>query len=159
MRNIFRQGIKYLKKDLLFALLIIGLLILTGSPMLNLGGFNYVLFWIIVFVLWKSKRVNLRFLAVTRVLQLVSVLSPVILFLFTISRLNSNSVKIIFVSLIGFLLQSAFYYLLVVWTKLLKEGQQIQISKYKKPLLILGITLVIFLFFGKDIFGTFLNSF
>lgn len=159
MSNILNQGTKYLKKDLLFAVLIIAILIFTGSPTLNLGGFNYVLFWIIVFILWKTKKVNLRFLTITRVLQLVSVLSPVALFIFTISRLNDNSIKIIFISLFGFLLQSTFYYLLAVWTKLLKEKQDIQISKYKRPLFIIGIMLVIFMFFGNDIFGAFLNSF
>ncbi len=159
MGNILSQGTLYLKKDLLLAALIIGVLILVGSPIINSGGINLLLFWIIVFILWRSKRVNLRLLAITRVLQMVSILSPIALFLFTISSPNVNSVRVIFISLFGFLLQSAIYYHLAVWTKLLKEGQSIQISKYKRSLFVIGILLVIFIFFGKEIFGAFLNRF
>lgn len=154
MKQIIGMARPFLIKDLIIAVLIVGLLILTGAPFMDSRGINTVLFFIVVLTLWKFKRTNSFLLSATRVLQMVNLVGAIVGLAFyglVAKQLTYQSLKLPLVMVLGFILQGFMYYYLSIWSKLLKNGKEIDLSLYKKPLIIISIALGVFILFGEDI--------
>lgn len=153
MMNILTQGTQYIKKDALIAAIIMVVLVFAGSPYLNSQGFNILIFWVLVFVLWKFKKVNIKLLSIARIIQLISVLSILLGFLFLFRSPLTNIIRFCSVAILGLSIQSTLYYYLTIWTTILKQGKNIEMINYKSPLLVIGVATVALLLFGQEIVG------
>ena len=125
MARIFSK-LPYLKKDILWAILITGILFLTGSPVLTLPWVNNVIFVIFAFIVWRKKTAldnkNNFILSAGRVFSLNALI--VILF-FLIAPLFSNLqilAELLFDSVrlslfLGVIIYALQYYIFTLWGK------------------------------------------
>lgn len=155
MREVINRIRQFLVKDLIIAALIVGFLALNGMPFINSRGVSTVLFFVVILVLWKFRRTNLFLLSTARVLQmvdLVGIIVSLIIYGSYVPKLpDLQSLKLPLFMASQFILAGFMYYYLSIWSKLFKEGKEIDLSRYKKPLIIISITIGVIMLFGEDI--------
>ena len=88
--------------------------------------------------------------------NLVGITIALITYIFNAFRislfLNFKTPLILF---LGLFLQGFIYYYLSVWSKLLKEGKEVNLSDYKKPLIIILLAIGVFSLFGEGLMNWF----